>query len=45
MYISPGAVAEIVAELRTLPHHHLRRQHEKGQLVRQDKTRVWVGLV
>jgi hypothetical protein len=33
LYISPGAVAEIVAELRTLPLHHMRRQQEKGQLV------------
>lgn len=42
LYISPGAVAEIIAELRTLPHHHLRRQHEKGQQVRKG-ARVWVG--
>lgn len=33
LYISPGAVAEIIAELHTMPHHHLRRQHEKGQQV------------
>lgn len=40
LYISPGAVAEIIAELRTLPMHHLRRQQEKGQQVRGC---VWVG--